>query len=523
MKKKKFQSRTSLNTILYLALALTTAPSCAEKKKDKQKPNIVIIYVDDLGYGDVGCYGAKQVKTPNVDKLAKEGLRFTDAHCTASTCTPSRYSLLTGSYAFRNKAAILPGDAPLLIKQNTPTLPGMLQQAGYTTGVIGKWHLGLGDGNINWNEHVKPGPAEIGFNYSFLIPATGDRVPAVFVENQRVVNAEASDPILVSYTHKIGNEPTGYERPDLLKMKADTQHSKTIVNGISRIGYMSGGKKALWKDEDFPLVLTNKAKEFIRANRGQPFFLYFALQDIHVPRAPNKMFAGKTSMGPRGDAIAQMDWCTGEIINELEKQGLTKNTLVIFSSDNGPVLDDGYEDHAVEKVGSHKPGGIFKGGKYSAFEAGTRVPTITYWPSVIKPGTSDALLSQVDFYASFANLTSQNLEGTNQAPDSFDMLGVLLGKSHKGRSTMLEEAFTMALRWDDWKYIRPRTKKPPAWFASKKIPSGLGKQPQLYNLKDDVQENRNVAKDNPLKVRELEQALALIEKAATRPGYKNRN
>ena len=395
-----------------------------------------------------------------------------------------------------------------------------LKKAGYQTAVIGKWHLGLGNGNINWNEQVKPGPAEIGFNYSFLIPATGDRVPTVYLENQKVVNSDPNDPIKVSYTHKIGNRPTGYENPELLKMKADTQHSKTIVNGISRIGFMSGGEKALWKDEDFPIVLTNKAKEFIKTNKEKPFFLYFSFQDIHVPRAPNKMFVGKTSMGPRGDAIVQMDWCTGEIIKELEKQGIAENTLVIFSSDNGPVLDDGYVDYAVEKIGTHKPSGIFKGGKYSAFEAGTRVPTIAYWPSVIKPGVSDALLRQVDFYNSFATLTGQKIDGTKQAPDSFDMLPVLLGKSTKGRSVMLEEAFTLALRADDWKYIHPASKEPPAWFASKNIPSGLEKHPQLYNLKTDIKEDKNLANQNPDKVKELQDALMKIEMEPTRPGFK---
>ncbi|MGV3509092.1 MAG: sulfatase family protein [Sphingobacteriaceae bacterium] len=509
----------SLKYLLSIAFATTITFAHAQSAKTKQ-PNIVIIYVDDLGYGDVGCYGATLVKTPNVDKLAKNGLKFTDAHCAASTCTPSRYSLLTGSYAFRNKAAILPGDAPLIIDPNTPTLPGMLKKAGYQTAVIGKWHLGLGNGNINWNGHVKPGPAEIGFNYSFLIPATGDRVPTVYLENQKVVNSNPGDPIKVSYAQKIGNRPTGYENPELLKMKADTQHSQTIVNGISRIGFMSGGEKALWKDEDFPIILTNKAKEFIKTNKEKPFFLYFSFQDIHVPRAPNKMFVGKTSMGPRGDAIAQMDWCTGEIIKELEKQGIAEHTLIIFSSDNGPVLDDGYVDYAVKKIGTHKPSGIFKGGKYSAFEAGTRVPTIAYWPSVIKPGVSDALLSQVDFYNSFATLIGQKIDGTNQAPDSFDMLPVLLGKSTKGRTVMLEEAFTLALRSDNWKYIHPASKEPPAWFAGKNIPSGLAKHPQLYNLKTDIEEDKNIASQNPDKVKELQDVLMKIEMEPTRPGFK---
>jgi arylsulfatase A len=345
--------------------------SCfAWAQKSNSKPNIVIIYLDDLGYGDIGCNGAKGVHTPHVDKLAKRGILFTDAHSSAATCTPSRYSLLTGSYAFRNNAAILPGDAPLLIRPGVPTLPAMLQQSGYTTGVVGKWHLGLGDGSIDWNGEIKPGPNEIGFDYSFLIPATQDRVPCVFVENRRVVNLNVTDPITVSYSHQVGNDPTGLDHPEMLKMRADSQHSNTIVNGISRIGYMTGGNLARWKDEDFPNVLLQKAKTFIVSNKNKPFFLFFSLSDIHVPRDPNPMFKGKSSMGRRGDDIAQMDWLTGEVMKVLDQQNLAKNTLVIFTSDNGPILNDGYRDDSEEMVGDHKPAGPFKGGKYSAYEGG---------------------------------------------------------------------------------------------------------------------------------------------------------
>jgi len=490
---------------IIFSIILLVVFSCSSPKKENAKPNIVLIYVDDLGYADLGCYGAKGVETPNVDRLAKNGIRFTDGHCAASTCTPSRFSILTGKHAFRNKAAILPGDAPLIIRPGTPTIADMLQKAGYKTGVIGKWHLGLGDGTVNWNKEIKPGPAEIGFNYSFLIPATGDRVPTVYVENQRVVGLDPNDPIQISYAEKIGDEPTGLLNPELLKMKADTQHSQTIINGISRIGYMNGGKVARWQDEDFPDILTGKAKAFITKNKDQPFFLYFAFQDIHVPRVPNPKFVGKSKMGPRGDAIAQMDWCTGEIMKTLEKLGLAENTLIIFSSDNGPILDDGYADKAVELLGAHKPGGPFKGGKYSAYEAGTRVPTITYWPGVIKPGESNALINQIDLFASLAKLTGQKLE-PEDAPDSQDMLNTWLGKSKVGRKEMIEEAFVLALRSGDWKYIAPGTQAPD-WLKNKDVATGLGEVPQLYNLAQDKAEQHNLAKKHPEKVKELEQKL----------------
>ncbi|HET8830055.1 MAG TPA: arylsulfatase [Pelobium sp.] len=497
-----------------LAILIVAFPNI-NYAQDK-KPNIVIIYVDDLGYGDLGVYGAKGVETPNLDKMASKGLLFTDGHCGASTCTPSRFSLLTGKYAFRNKASILPGDAPALITPETPTVANMLKRAGYNTAVIGKWHLGLGNGNIDWNGYISMGPKEIGFDYSFLIPATGDRVPTVYTENQRVVNLDPKDPIKVSYESKIGNRPTGTENPELLKMKADLQHSNTIVNGVSRIGFMSGGESALWKDEEFSLLLTQKAKEYMTANKSNPFFLYFAFQDIHVPRVPHPMFVGKSSMGPRGDAIAQMDYCTGELMKTLDSLGIAENTLVIFSSDNGPVLDDGYADKSVEMLGDHKPAGPFRGGKYSAFEGGTRVPTITYWPSKIKSGVSNALFSQIDIYHSLSKLVGVELN-ENEAVDSFNALPVLLGKQKKGgRKVMLEESFTLALRSGDWKYIHPVSMSTPLKKKHKNIETGMSKDVQLYNLKNDVFEQNNLAARFPEKVKEMQNWLENIKKSPTR-------
>lgn len=477
-----------------------------------EKPNVVIIYADDLGYGDISCYSTTAVKTPNIDLFARQGVRFTNAHCTSATSTPSRYSLLTGEYAWRKKGTgIAPGDAAAIILPGRMTLPAVFKNAGYTTGVIGKWHLGLGSaGGPDWNGEIKPGPMDIGFDYNFLIPATGDRVPCVFVENRHVVGLDLKDPIKVSFGEKTGDEPTGKDHPELLKMLPSHGHDQTIVNGISRIGYMSGGKSALWVDEDIAGVITGKAKKFISENKDKPFFLYFSTHDIHVPRVPNHRFSGKSGMGVRGDAILQFDWTVGEILKTLDSLNLSDNTIVILSSDNGPVVDDGYQDQAVEKLNGHKPSGPFRGGKYSAFDGGTRIPYIVRWSGNIKPGVSHAMISQIDFLASFAAMTGQKLPD-NAAPDSFNELPALLGKSDKNRDYVIEHSLngTLSIISGSWKYIEPG--KGQRINVNTNTELGNDSLPQLYNLDRDSGEKSNLAKENPSIVNKLDSMLKIIK------------
>lgn len=494
-------------------LGTATAASAATllgAKKPSAQPNIVLIYADDVGYGDVGCYGATSVHTPNLDTLAAQGLRFTDAHATSATCTPSRYSLLTGQYAWRKPGTgVLPGDAALIIDTDKLTLPALFKRGGYATGVVGKWHLGLGEGDIDWNGEIKPGPLEIGFDYSFIIPATPDRVPCIFVEDHRVVNADPSDPIHISYKAPFPGELTGKEHPELLKMKPSHGHDMAIVDGVSRIGYMEGGKSALWVDEDIADTLSSKAVRFIEKHKDEPFFLYYPVHDIHVPRMPNPRFVGKTSMGPRGDAIAELDWCVGQVLATLKKNGLEENTIVIFSSDNGPVVDDGYQDEAVARLGSHRPAGIYRGGKYSNFDGGTRVPFIIRWPDHIKPKTTtNALVDQIDLIASFASLTGQKL-ATNDAPDSMDILPALLGRSRTARQSLVEEAGVLSLVEGDWKLIRPSNK--PAYDQYTNTELGNAPQPQLYNRLSDPSEKHDVAAEHPEVVKRMLAALNQVE------------
>lgn len=504
-----------------IPMALAGLVGCSEKVPEK--PNVVVIYADDIGYGDVGCYGATAVKTPHVDQLAAQGLRFTNAYACAATCTPSRYGMLTGQYPFRrNDTGIARGDAPMIIRKEQYTVGSLMQDAGYNTAMVGKWHLGLGEGGFNnqdWNGFITPNPNDIGFGYTYFMAATADRVPCVYIQDGHVVNLDPEDPIEVSYTTPFEGEPLGRTHPELLKMHPSHGHDMAIVNGISRIGYMRGGKSALWTDENFADSITSKAVEFIERNdpkvTGKPFFLYFGTNDVHVPRVPNPRFVGATDMGPRGDAIAEFDWSVGEILETLKRLGLDENTMVILSSDNGPVVDDGYQDQAVERLGDHKPAGPLRGGKYSAFEAGTRLPFIIRWPEKIKPGISGAAVSQIDLMGVLAGLTNQPIPD-NAGPDSFYELDSWLGQDQNGREYVMQQAGTLSIVEGDWKYIVPS--KRARYSASVDIETGNDTVPQLYNLKADLGETNNLAAANPEIVQRLSEKLnGVKENTLTRP------
>ncbi|MET4139619.1 arylsulfatase [Pedobacter sp. UYP1] len=493
----------------YLSVLITLASFITLHAQQKH-PNVIVIYADDLGYGDVSCYGAKRIKTPHIDQLAKQGIKFTNAHATSATCTPSRFSILTGVYAWRKKGTgIAPGNAALLIDTAQLTMAKIFKQTGYTTAAIGKWHLGLGGkGGPDWNGDIKPGPQELGFDKTYIIPATLDRVPCVIVADHRVENLDPKDPITVDYYKKTGEWPAGKENPELLTMKSSNGHDNTLINGIGRIGYMTGGKAAIWDDYTLTEKLTAKAESFITANKAKPFFLYFASPNIHVPRTPNKMFAGKSGMGPRGDVILEFDWSVGRLMKTLDSLGIANNTMIVLSSDNGPVIDDGYQDEAAALIGTHKPAGPLRGGKYSAFDGGTRVPFIVSWPSVVKSGKSDALISQVDLVSSFASLLNQKT-GTIQAYDSFDMINQLLGKSSTNRPYLIEDADGLGIIVANWKYIAPNNAA--AYDYSTKTELGNTKEPQLYNLSSDLEESKNLASQYPDKVKELSKKLQQVK------------
>ncbi|MBO6190551.1 MAG: arylsulfatase [Alloprevotella sp.] len=487
----------------YLAAALPLVAAA------QQKPNVIVLVADDLGYGDLSCYGATRVSTPNVDRLAQQGVRFTDAHACASTSTPSRYGLLTGEYPFRREGTdIAAGNAGMIIGPERYTMADMFRDAGYRTAAIGKWHLGLGSQTAtqDWNGEIDVHLRDIGFDYSYIMAATADRVPCVFIENGRVANYDPSAPIEVSYQRNFPGEPTGRDNPELLtKLHHSHGHNQSIVNGIGRIGYMRGGGKALWRDEDIADSIAAHAIRFMQSSADAPFFLYLCTNDVHVPRYPHERFRGKSPMGLRGEAILQFDWTVGQITQALRDLGIEDNTLIVVTSDNGPVLDDGYADQAEELLGDHRPGGPFRGAKYSAFEAGTAVPFIVSWPGHARAGKeSDALVGLNDLFRSFAQLTGQVIPA-DAAPDSHEVLPTLLGRSKKSVPYMLlmPNNRSLCLRTHRWKYIEPSNGGPMITWGPK-VETGYRNVPQLYDMRRSAYEDTDVANKHHRLVEEFQ-------------------
>lgn len=481
--------------------------------------NVIIVYADDLGFGDLSCYGSHQIHTPNLDWLCEEGLKFTNAYATSAVCTPSRYSILTGRYPFRNSQAhILPGDAGCIIAPDLDTMPRLFQRAGYRTGIVGKWHLGLGDGSapIDWNREINLTPLDLGFDESFIFPATADRVPCVYIEGRKVANLDPDDPIEVSYDSvcPFDDIPTYYKNPELLEMHSSHGHDMSIVGGIGRIGYMRGGRKAVWKDEDLAETFLGRAVRFIddSQEKNQPFFLYYALHQPHVPRVPSARFRGATALGPRGDVIAELDWCVGQLVEELKRLDILEDTLIVFSSDNGPVLDDGYVDKARELNGTHRAAGPLRGGKYSKFDGGTRIPFIVSCPGLVHKGVSNALVSQADLFASFAHMLGEQL-APDSAVDSRNMYAALIGEDPVGRNELMVEDVSCGkmLRRGNWAYLSPSEGSP--FMEYVQIETGLSKDPQLYNMDYDIGQQTNVAWAYEDVVTEMEARLQEIMKS----------
>ena len=506
-----------------LAQFSLTLVQAAEPAK---KPNIIVIMGDDVGYGDVSCNGATAITTPHIDALAERGLRFTSGYCSASTCTPTRYSFLTGSYAFRKKGTgIAAPTAPAIIQPGTATIASLLRDAGYNTAVVGKWHLGLGgpDGP-DWNGELNPGPLEIGFDTCFLLPTTNDRVPQVFVEDHHVKNLDPDDPLWVGKKNPSADLPTGVSARNTLKMDWSHGHNQTIHNGISRIGFYTGGHAARFRDEDLADTWVKQSKQFIKKNRpdDQPFFLFFAAHECHVPRIVHERFQGLSQLGPRGDAILELDWCVGELTQTLADEGLTNDTLIVFCSDNGPVLDDGYKDQAIEKNGSHHAAGPYSGGKYSVYEGGTRTPFITCWPGTISPGVSDEMVCTIDLATSLNHLVDHHIHD-NDCLDSLDVSDALLGKEGaKGRDHLIQQDNgnngNYGLRVGNWKLLRHERGNARNLVVEQELTNTNVPEYQLFDLDVDPAEKNNLYKIKTEQAKALTKKLQqAIDNGRTRP------
>jgi arylsulfatase A-like enzyme len=511
-----------------VALVLLLAPGSAARtvlaEDPPLRPNVVVIMADDLGYGDLSCYGATSLETPNIDRLATRGLRFRSGYCSASTCTPTRYSLLTGTYAFRRPGTgIAPPNASALIKPGTETIASLLKRGGYRTAVIGKWHLGLGgEGGPDWNGDLKPGPLEIGFDHCHLLPTTNDRVPQVYVRDHRVLNLDPQDPLWVGSKKPSPDHPTGITHRDTLKMDWSHGHNQTIHNGIGRIGFYTGGHAARWRDEDLADEWVKRSVEWIEQNHEEPFFLFFSSHDLHVPRMPHERFHGTTKLGFRGDSITQLDWCVGELVRTLDRLKLSEKTLIVFCSDNGPVLDDGYRDGAIEKNGDHKPAGPYRGGKYSVFEGGTRTPFITYWPGQIKAGESDEVVCTIDLVASAAALAGVELPA-DACLDSFDVSEALLGREGaRGRDHLVQQdngqGGNFGLRVGNWKLQRHDSRRARNVRVTEELTNTDVARYRLYDLSSDPGETQDVRDEHPEVAGQLIARLnGLIEAGRSRP------
>ena len=477
------------------------------------KPNIVLIFADDIGYGDLGCYGATKIKTPRLDRLAAEGRKFTDAHSASAVCSPSRYGLLTGSYPLRKNFW---GPTPtwsqkLTIDPDTLTLPSLLKQSGYATACIGKWHLGLGDPKPVWNGDLKPGPLELGFDHFFGNPGVNSSPPFVYVEDHRVVGHDPQDPL-------VRGKPSPFIR-------------KFPEKGLGNIGGAAEAHRR-YDDEQVGTTLREKSIAWLKQQKpGKPFFLYLATTHIHHPFTPSQQFVGTSDCGPYGDFVQELDWMVGGVLDTLTEMGVSDNTLVIFTSDNGGMLNQGGQK--AWQAG-HRLNGDLQGFKFGAWEGGHRVPFLAKWPGKIPPGTtSDQLLNLVDLLATFAAINDRKL-AEGEGIDSVNQLASLTGNpAQPVRESMVitpNSPKHLGLRKGKWVYLPaqgaggfqgqkpgehlfsdaaalPFTKATHSDYRNGRL---LPTAPpaQLYDLKADPKQQRNIFADHPEIVAQLEAELA---------------
>ena len=514
-----------MNRLLPSLLVAMGSLPLAQRVEAASQPNIIVILADDLGYGSLGCYGATKLKTPNVDRLAREGTRFTDVHSPSSVCSPSRYNLLTGRYCWRSvppanrsaqweqwhRVATMPGDAwighvaveanePLLIETDRVTIASLLRSAGYATACVGKWHLGFGaPGKSSWNElsgpdwngDLTPGPLDVGFDYFFGLPVVNSSEPKIFVENRRVVGLDPGDPI---------------------KMVAS-------FSKFGRLEYkMEGGRGAHFQQDHIDDRHTGKAVAWIEqaAAGKKPFFLYMPLSSPHYPFVPAPRYKGTSELGARGDAIQEMDGCVGEVMAALDRLKIADDTLLIFTSDNGAQASSTKRfDHAI--VDGMSVNGPLRGQKTEIYEAAHRVPLVARWPGHVPAGRdSDALVGLTDLMATCADLLGRPLPH-DAGEDSFSFLPALIGQKNgkNQRVSLVTDSMTgvLAIHEGPWKFIAGRNHgghyadDAAANTINPEAPAG-----QLYNLADDVGETTNLYTQKPELVARLATELEKIKR-----------
>ena len=470
--------------------AALLAPFAGLGAAENSRPNIVFILADDLGYGDVQCLNLQRGKiaTPHLDRLAAQGMTFTDAHSSSSVCTPTRYSILTGRYNWRTRlqSGVLNGYSPPLIAADRLTVPGLLKQHGYQTACIGKWHLGMGIPEGDPSPKITDGPTTRGFDSYFGIAASLDMPPFAYIENDRFT------------------EPL------------------TTTKKWQRSGAAAAGFEAV---EVLP-TLARKATEYVaaQAKSGKPFFLYLPLTSPHTPILPSRQWQGKSSIGKYGDFVMETDWAVGEVMAALEKAGISSNTLVIFTSDNG--CSKAAQIPGMEAKG-HFPSADLRGSKADIFDGGHRIPFLARWPERIKAGSrSDRLVGQIDLMATCAELLGARLPD-HAGEDSVSILPAMLGADREPlRDALVHHSIngSFAIRQGDWKLELCAdsggwSDPAPGSEAAKGLPDT-----QLYNLSADLAETKNVRDENPEVVASLMKLLEqYIANGRSTPGAKQAN
>jgi arylsulfatase A len=503
-----YMKRTVLIPVLTITTIVVIAVVFLRDNKRRQEvpealPNIIFILADDMGYGDIGALNPdSRIPTPNMDRIAAEGMSFTDAHSYSGVCTPTRYGVLTGRYCFRTRLAsgVLGGHDPSLVEPGRETVATLLGRAGYHSACVGKWHLGLdykkkdpslplyegpnfgntiSTANVDYKARIDGGPTDHGFDYSYILPGSLDMQPYVFISNGRVVNTDI--------VHIEGSN--------------DREH---------RIFWRHGDAERGFDFYDVLPRLTGQAMAFIRDHRrlypDRPFFLYFPLTAPHEPHVPLPGFEGVSKAGNYGDFVNQVDFSAGELLDLVDSLGIAENTLLILTSDNGSH----WRPQDIEQYG-HRANYVFRGMKSDAWEGGHHVPFLVRWPHKVERGSvSGRLICLNDLLATCAELTGQQLDW-NAGEDSFSFLNALTGKETRWeeRSTLVSQAIseTFAIRRDNWKLI---TGMSSGGWSSREISNGPPMQ--LYNLDEDIGEQRNLFEQMPEKAAELETLLDMFKK-----------